>query len=278
MSDKKEFKGFSRDILNECFYELSKEIKKEFGRNAKVELIVVGGAAILLNHDFREATVDVDAIISSQTSIKDAVNRVGDKYGLPNGWINSDFKKTNSYSPKLVQVSKYYKTFNQSLTIRTIDSEYLIAMKLASLRKYKYDKSDIIGIIQSNKNNVPMSFERIDKAVRELYGTWDKLPSEAKDIVNKALNQADDKDLYSVTLKEEALNKKLLTRFEQDYDNVLKEDNIDFILNSLQQKEGNKAVSYSLKDKIAQNKEIISQKENSKLISHSKKKSNEIEL
>ena len=124
------------------FSELAKEIKKECGRDANVELIVVGGASILLNYDFRESTIDVDALVSSRISIKESINRVGDKYGLPNGWINSDFKTTNSFSPKLVQFSKCYKTFNQSLTVRTVESEYLIAMKLASLRKYKYILKD----------------------------------------------------------------------------------------------------------------------------------------
>ena len=89
------------------FSELAKEIKKECGRDANVELIVVGGASILLNYDFRESTIDVDALVSSRISIKESINRVGDKYGLPNGWINSDFKTTNSFSPKIVQFSKY---------------------------------------------------------------------------------------------------------------------------------------------------------------------------
>ncbi len=219
------------------FSELAKEIKKECGRDANVELIVVGGASILLNYDFRESTIDVDALVSSRISIKESINRVGDKYGLPNGWINSDFKTTNSFSPKLVQFSKYYKTFNQSLTVRTVESEYLIAMKLASLRKYKYDRSDIVGILQANKDTNPISFKKIDKAVIELYGTWERLPVDAKDIVQKTISQIDDKELYLLTLKEETFNKELLINFEIDYENVLKEDNIDAILNSLQMKE-----------------------------------------
>ena len=44
-----------------------------------------------------------------------------DKYNLPNGWINSDFKQTKSYSPELIAHSRFYKKYNQVLTIRTID-------------------------------------------------------------------------------------------------------------------------------------------------------------
>ena len=142
-----DFNGFSKEMVESFFDELSKELKKEFGRNASVELIVVGGASILLNYHFRNSTIDIDAVVASRMSIKDAINRVGDKFSLPNGWLNSDFRQTKSYSPKLIQYSKFYKSYNQVLTVRTIEAEYLVAMKLTSLRPYKNDKSDIVGII-----------------------------------------------------------------------------------------------------------------------------------
>ena len=46
-------------------------------------------------------TTAVDAIINAASSIKNAINRVGDKYDLPNGWLNTDFICTGSYSPSL---------------------------------------------------------------------------------------------------------------------------------------------------------------------------------
>lgn len=103
------FDGFKKDDMNMYFLELSKELKKEFGRNANIELIVVGGASILINYNFRESTMDIDAIVSSQMSIKDAVNKVGDRLGLPNHWLNQDFRNTASYSPNLVHISKFYR-------------------------------------------------------------------------------------------------------------------------------------------------------------------------
>ena len=38
--------------------------------------------------------------------------------------------KTDSYSPKLIEFSCYYRTFANVVTVRTIEAEYLIAMKL----------------------------------------------------------------------------------------------------------------------------------------------------
>ena len=107
----------------------------------QAELILVGGAAILANYGFREKTYDVDAIVKASSAMKDAANRVGDKYNLPNGWFNSDFQNTKSFSPQIQQVSKYYRTYANIVEFRTIGREYLMAMKLMAGRPYKHDLS-----------------------------------------------------------------------------------------------------------------------------------------
>lgn len=53
------------------------------------EIILVGGAAILANYGFRDTTTDVDAIIRASSLMKDAINHISDRFGLPNGWLNS---------------------------------------------------------------------------------------------------------------------------------------------------------------------------------------------
>lgn len=114
-------KMFNRMDMNNNLKELSKELKREFGRNSKHEIVVVGGAAIVLKHDFRESSSDIDAIVSDGSSIKDAVRRTADRLGLSADWLNSDFKQSSSYSGQLVAVSKYYRTFNQVLDVRIVD-------------------------------------------------------------------------------------------------------------------------------------------------------------
>lgn len=80
--------------------------------------------------------------------MKDAINAVGDRMGLPNGWLNADFRQTASYSPKLAEVSVYYRTFSNVVRVRTVSAEYLIAMKLRAGRRYKNDLSDVIGVVR----------------------------------------------------------------------------------------------------------------------------------
>ncbi len=133
-SDK--YRVINKKTLDGFFNRLSKEYKKVAGRNMSAEIIVVGGAAVIEMYGFRENTSDIDAIIDAASSMKEAINRVSDDLRLPHDWINTDFMKTSSFSHKLRQYSKYYKTFNQALTVRVVSGEYLIAMKLASGRDY----------------------------------------------------------------------------------------------------------------------------------------------
>jgi hypothetical protein len=142
---------FTKDNLNECLKELAKEFRKANGKHVRAEIILVGGASILVNYDFRQMTYGIDAVTYTNSAIKDVINRVGDRLGLPNGWLNADFTRTTSYTSKISQFSKYYKTFLNVLEVRTISSEYLIVMKLMSGRQYKNDLSDIIGILIEQK-------------------------------------------------------------------------------------------------------------------------------
>ena len=162
---------FTKENLNNYLKELAKEYRKLGGKGMPAEIVLVGGAAILTRYGFRDMTTDIDAIIHAASSMKDAINRVGDKFDLPNKWLNADFIRTGSYSSRLTEVSVYYKEFYNVLTVRVVADEYLVAMKLRSGRKYKNDISDIIGVLAENeRNNKPITMGMIDNAVEKLYG------------------------------------------------------------------------------------------------------------
>lgn len=164
--------SFTKENLDTYLKELAKEFRRLNGKRVPAEIVLVGGAAILTNYGFRDMTTDIDAIIHATSSMKDAINHVGDKFDLPNGWLNADFMHTGSYSPKLDEFSVYYKSFYGVLSVRTIAAEYLIAMKLRSGRKYKNDLSDVIGILaEHKKKGEPITFEKIDAAVVTAVGT-----------------------------------------------------------------------------------------------------------
>ena len=228
---------FTKENLDTYLKELAKEFRRVNGTAMPGEIILIGGAAILANYGFRDMTYDIDAVIISSSAMKEAINRVGDRFGLPNGWLNTDFEKTNSYSNKLIEESVYYRAFSNILTVRTVAAEYLIAMKLMSGRKYKNDLSDIAGILwEHQKLGIPILREAIDTAVTTLYGGWNDIPQSSKQLLDAAFMSGDYQSLYDVNRESEKQSKDILQDFDRNYPGTLKAENIDAILDRARQK------------------------------------------
>lgn len=227
---------FTKDHMDRCLKELAREFRKK--SKFPVEIILVGGASILINYGFREMTYDMDAIIHSSYEMKDTINTVGDKLGLPTGWLNTDFTKTSSYTPRLVQYSKYYKTFSDFMQIRTVTSEYLVAVKLMAGRQYKNDLSDIVGIlIEQEEQGDPLSLDRIKKAVVDLYDSYDRIPQNSRTLIESIYEKEDIGTFYQYYRELERENKNILPVFQDDDPNVLKEDNLADVLKAARAKQ-----------------------------------------
>lgn len=232
---------FNIENLDLYLKELGKEYRKSSGKGMPAEIILIGGAAILANYGFREMTTDVDAIINAASSMKDAINKVGDKFNLPNGWLNSDFMKTASYTPKLSTYSVHYKEFSNVLQVRTVSAEYLIAMKLMAGRKYKNDLSDIVGILaEHQKRGTPITMDIIKAAVTNLYGSWDKLTLDSRDFIENTMQKGNFEQLYKSVSNEEKKSKEALIEFQQEYPGVTTTENVDSILGNLKKKQSSK--------------------------------------
>ena len=230
--------NFTKENLDTYLKELAKEFRRLNGRSMPAEIVLVGGAAILTNYGFRDMTTDIDAVIHAASSMKDAINHVGDKFYLPNSWLNADFMRTTSYSPKLDEYSVYYKTFYGILSVRTVSAEYLIAMKLRSGRKYKNDLSDVIGILaEHQKRGTPITLDKVNTAVNNLYGSWDDFPEDSKPFIEGAFKTDDLDEVYTSIKKDEIESKDILIGFEKEYPTVAKESNIEDILKSLKEKQ-----------------------------------------
>ena len=169
--------------------------------------------------------------------MKDAINQVSDRLGLPASWLNMDFKKTRSYSNKLIEVSVYYKTISNILTIRTVDAQYLIAMKLMSAREYKNDLSDVAGILlEHQKKGEPIDRQTVDKAICTLHGEKAELPLVSKIFIDNAFLSGDYKQVYLEIRASEKRAKETLLAFKKDNKGELKEDNIASILEKAKKK------------------------------------------
>lgn len=231
--------SFTKENLDGYLKELSKEFRKMNGTRMPAEIILIGGAAVLINYGFREMTYDMDAIIQASSSMKDAINRVGDRMGLPKGWLNTDFMKTTSYTPRLIQHSRYYKTFSNVLRIRTVSAEYLVAMKLMAGRQYKNDLSDVVGILLEQQNaEKEISLDSIKRAAEELYDGYENLPETSRTFIEAVYQNPDLSALYDKIREDEKQNKNILLEFQDDYPDVLNGDNLADILKAAKAKKG----------------------------------------
>ena len=230
-------KPFTKENLDNCLKELAKEFRKKNGTRMPAEIILIGGASILINYGFREMTYDMDAIIKSSGTMKEAINAVGDRLGLPVGWLNTDFVNTDSYTPRLIEYSKYYKTFSNILQIRTVSAEYLVAMKLMAGRQYKNDLSDVVGIlIEQEERNAPLSFDKIHKAVIDLYDSYEKIPENSRNFIDAVFKKENLHEFYKQCRELEQENKDVLIGFQENYPGVLNGDNLANILKAAKAK------------------------------------------
>lgn len=230
-------KPFTKEILDSCLKELAKEFRKKNGNRIPAEIILVGGASILINYGFREMTYDIDAVIRSSGAMKDAINTVGDRLGLPVGWINTDFANTDSYTPRLIEYSKFYKTFSNILQIRTISSEYLVAMKLMAGRQYKNDLSDIVGIlVEQEERGKALTLKDIKKAIINLYDFYERIPENSRIFIEAIYGKKDLKAFYEQCKAMESENKEVLLNFQNNYTGVLNGDNLTEILKEAREK------------------------------------------
>lgn len=235
-------KVFTKENLDLYLRELAKEFRRLNGKNMPAEIILIGGAAIVANYGFRDMTVDIDAVIRASSAMKEAINRVGDRYGLPNGWLNGDFMQTSSYSPKLDEHSEYYKTFSNIVTIRTVRAEYLIAMKLCAGRQYKNDLSDILGILaEHERNGTPITYADVDRAVCDLYGGWERISEDSQAFIKGVMAKGGYEGLYASVSAEEARAKDALVTFEKNYPGALNEDNANDIIKKAAEKREDRA-------------------------------------
>lgn len=61
-------------------------------RGVSAEMYIVGGAAIALAFDERRATRDIDAVFEPKAVVYEAAAVVGERLGLPAGWLNDAVK------------------------------------------------------------------------------------------------------------------------------------------------------------------------------------------
>lgn len=158
----------------------------KLGGTQPINIYLVGGAAIVLNFEYRLSTIDIDALFIDNQTLKKAVDNISKEMNLPADWLNDDFINTPSYSNEIIEKSKLHSKYLGVLFVYTLEPKYMIAMKLKSSRPTSGDLDDIIKMIYELRfKEVPISYEEIIDAYKELYSdfsnTYDYFLREAKE-------------------------------------------------------------------------------------------------
>lgn len=112
---------------------LAEELERE---GASAQMYVVGGAAIALAFDERRATRDIDAVFEPKATVYEAAARVGERAGLPPGWLNDAVKGfLEGEDPGAAPILDL-----PGLSVLTASPQTLLAMKVLAHRPGEDDE------------------------------------------------------------------------------------------------------------------------------------------
>ena len=114
--------------------------------------------------------------------------------------------------------------------------EYVVAMKLAALRQYKYDFSDFAGVVKETG----ITREKIERAVYDLYGGMDKLTcsKQAADLLDDIYSSSDLNGLYRKYHTQEIEGFEIFKQADTDYKGFLNRDNVNDVIAAIREKQG----------------------------------------
>jgi len=102
------------------------------------QLFIVGGAAMALAYSNRRVTKDINAVFEPKAAIYEAAERVAERLGLPEDWLNDAVK---GFLPGADRDARPLPEI-RGIEVSTASPRYLLAMKLLAMR-FGEDDDDI---------------------------------------------------------------------------------------------------------------------------------------
>ena len=153
----------------------------EFARRGeRAEIVIAGGAALVLLFNARQTTKDVDAYIlrPEASHVRDAVRQVAHELELPDDWLNDGAK---GYFVGVSNGEVLHES--EALSVRAVSTVQLLAMKLSAWRD-AIDRADARLLLMRMKGSAEEIWtmvapfvppNQIDKASYAFDDLWDSL-------------------------------------------------------------------------------------------------------
>lgn len=106
------------------------------------EVSLFGGAVMVLAFNARIATKDIDAVFEPVKEIRNAAHRIADRHGLNLDWLN------HAVRIFVVEHERDLLFELSNLRVTVPEPDYLLAMKLLSLRPESEDENDADFLIK----------------------------------------------------------------------------------------------------------------------------------
>jgi hypothetical protein len=167
--------ALSAEDIRAAFNTLSEELARD---KQRAEMIIVGGAALVLLFGARETTKDVDAyfVRPEASTVRSAADRVAARLDLPQDWLNDAAK---GYFVGVTSGDSLYTS--SSLVVRAASTPQLLAMKLAAWRD-AVDRADAELLLSRMKGSRAEIWDtvkafvpgpQLDKASYALEDLWE---------------------------------------------------------------------------------------------------------
>ena len=145
--------NLDKKIMLKSFKRIA-EIAKE--KNIRFEILIFGGAAMVLSLESRNTTQDIDVKVTGDKNELFSISLdVGEEFGFDPGWLN--YAVTMFASKHKEEASILFSSDN--FTVMVASPRYILAMKVLALRvNYSHDIEDIKFLIKyltiSNMNDL----------------------------------------------------------------------------------------------------------------------------
>lgn len=128
-------KQFTRARIITALEALGEELA---GQGVQGQVFIVGGAAMALAFSTRRVTKDIDAVFEPKALIYQAAERVAERLGLPEDWLNDGVK---GFLPGVDRDARPLPGI-RGIEVTSGSARYLLAMKLLAMR-FGEDDDDI---------------------------------------------------------------------------------------------------------------------------------------
>jgi hypothetical protein len=167
--------AMSADDIRLAFAALARQLEAVEQRG---EIVVIGGAALVLLFDARQSTKDVDAYFlkPDAAALRAAAAHIAEQMNLPSDWLNDAAK---GYLHGLEIGETLYET--NSLTVYAASATQLLALKLAAWRD-AVDRADaklLLEHLRGSRREIWSAVERfvpeheLDKASYAFDDLWE---------------------------------------------------------------------------------------------------------